>query len=168
MKVWKGVCIFIAQVLLFATTSVSAQNNSLPALYRQISALADQYKKEKRVKMMLCHDGFKLQTVKVMLRKEFGKEFVDNIKTFAILFYKEAERNLSEKIVADTERVATTLHNIDISKQLRPGAKGEGYIRLSQNEQRLTDLLIIMKSPSPRLIYFGGEFKPESVQYKYK
>ena len=167
MEMLKKMCIVAMAVLSLGSTA-SAQSDTSGSVYEQVTAIVERYQGEKGVKAFIARDGFKLQTVKIMLRKEFGKEFVDNIKTFAILFYKEAERNLSEKIVADTERVATTLHNIDISKQLRPGAKGEGYIRLSQNEQRLTDLLIIMKSPSPRLIYFGGEFKPESVQYKYK
>ena len=166
MKVWKGVCIFIAQVLLFATTSVSAQSNSLPALYRQISALADQYKEEKRVKMMLCHDGFKLQAVKVMLRKEFGKEFVDNIKAFAIIFYGETESSVAEKIVAQIEEITTPLQKINIDAQLRPGAKGSGYVRLSEDGQILTDLLIVTELPSPKLIYFGGNFNPDKVQYK--
>ena len=167
MEMLKKMCI-VAMAALSLGSTASAQSDTSGSVYEQVTAIVERYQGEKGVKAFIARDGFKLQTVKMMLRKEFGKEFVDNIKTFAILFYKEAERNLSEKIVADTERVATTLHNIDISKQLRPGAKGEGYIRLSQNEQRLTDLLIIMKSPSPRLIYFGGEFKPESVQYKYK
>ena len=167
MEMLKKMCIVAMAVLSLGSTA-SAQSDTSGSVYEQVTVIVERYQGEKGVKAFIARDGFKLQTVKLMLRKEFGKEFVDNIKTFAILFYKEAERNLSEKIVADTERVATTLHNIDISKQLRPGAKGEGYIRLSQNEQRLTDLLIIMKSPSPRLIYFGGEFKPESVQYKYK
>ena len=166
MKVWKGVCIFIAQVLLFATTSVSAQNNSLPAIYRQISALADQYKGEKGVKMMICHDGFKLQTVKVMLRKEFGKEFVDNIKAFAIIFYGETESSVTEKIVTKIGEITTPLQKINIDAQLRPGAKGSGYVRLSDDKQILTDLLIVTELHSPKLIYFGGNFKPDKVQYK--
>ncbi len=166
MNVWKGVCIFIAQVLFFATTSVSAQNNPLPAVYRQISTLADQYKEEKGVKMMICHDGFKLQTVKVMLRKEFGKEFVDNIKAFAIIFYGETESSIAEKIVAQIEEITTPLQKINIDAQLRPGAKGSGYVRLSEDGQILTDLLIVTELPSPKLIYFGGNFKPDKVQYK--
>ena len=166
MKVWKGVCIFIAQVLLLSTTSVSAQNNPLPAVYRQISALADQYKGEKGVKMMICHDGFKLQTVKVMLRKEFGKEFVDNIKAFAIIFYGETKDSVTEKIVAEIGEITTPLQKINIDSQLRPGAKGSGYVRLSEDKQILTDLLIVTELPSPKLIYFGGNFKPDKVQYK--
>ena len=158
----------IAVAVLLLGSVASAQSDTTASIYKQITSIVAKYQTESGVKVFVAQDGFKLQTVKVMLRKEFGKEFVDNIKTFAILFYKDAESALAENIIADTEQVVTSLHNIDISKQLRPGAKGEGYIRLSQNEETLTDLLIVMEAPSPRLIYFGGEFKPESVQYKYK
>ena len=168
MRGWKGVCIFIAQVLIFAATSVSAQEKSLPTIYNQIVTLSDRYKSEKGIKMMVCHDGFKLQTVKMMLRKEFGKEFVDNIKAFAIIFYKEANSEVGEKIVAEIGEITAPLRNINIDAQLRPGAKGTGYVRLSEDEQLVTDLLIVTELPTPKLIYFGGNFKPENIQYNTK
>ena len=153
-------------MLLSLCYSTSAQSKPTLSVYEQVAAIAEKYNNEKGIKSFIAKDGFKLQTVKMMLRKEFGKEFVDNIKEFAIVFYKDAKSDVAERIVADVEQIVTTLLNVNISNQLKPGAKGQGYIRLSENNQRLSDLLIVMEAPSPRLIYFGGDFNAENIQYK--
>ena len=164
MSIWKWVCIFIAQVVLL-TGSLSAQADESPTIYQQIENLAESYKGEPGVASMVCNGGFKLQTVKMMLRKEFGKEFVDNIKAFAIIFYKDAKGDVAEKIVSQVGQIAAPLRSVNIDAQLKKGATGVGYVNLSDDGKVLTDLLIVMESPSPKLIYFRGNFDPANVQY---
>ena len=163
----RRVMVVVALLLLFCA-NVSAQSKQLDSVYEQVATIVEKYKGEKGVKVFVAQDGFKLQTVKMMLRKEFGKEFVDNIKKFAVVFYKDAKSEVAERIVADIEQIATTLLGVNISNQIKPGAKGQGYICLSENKQRLTDLLIVMDAPSPKFIYFEGDFKAENVQYSNK
>ena len=158
----------VALLLLLLCVAASAQSKCCGSIYEQMAAIAEKYKGEKGVKSFIAKDGFKLQTVKMMLRKEFGKEFVDNIKEFVILFYNDSKGDVSKRIVADVEQIATSLLNVDISTQLKPGAKGRGYVRFSESKERLTDMLIVMEAPLPRAIYFGGNFKSESIQYKNK
>lgn len=164
MRGLRWVCIFIAQVVLLVGT-LSAQEKSAPSIYHQIESLAERYSGEQSVKAMVCNGGFKLQTVKVMLRKEFGKEFVDNIREFAVLFYKEAQSDVADKIAADLQQIAEPLHKVDISNQLKSETVGDGYVRLSEDGESITDLLIVIKSPARRLIYFGGNFKAENIKY---
>ena len=168
MRVFRILCVVMALILSHSYT-ISAQNELLPpTIYHQISTLSEKYKDEKGVKSFVATDGFRLQTVKMMLRKEFGKEFVDNIKAFAVIFYKDAKEEVVEQIVAEVEQIAASLQNVNIDAQLKPGAKGEGYVRLSANEQRLTDLLIVMNHPSPKLIYFWGDFEAGDIKYNNK
>ena len=164
MRTWIRVCIFVAQVVLLAGT-LSAQEQSEPSIYRQIEGLAERYSGSHGVKAMVCNGGFKLQTVKVMLRKEFGKEFVDNIHEFAIVFYKETRGGVAEKIEAELLQIVEPLHKVDIGDQLKSGEKGDGYVRLSEDGKSITDLLIVIKSPARRFIYFGGNFKAENIKY---
>ena len=164
MKWFRG---FLAIGLLLCVAQfVSAQNSASPSIYQQITLLADNYKGEKGVKSMVCNDGIRLQTVKMMLRKEFGKEFIDNIKAFAIVIYKDARRDVAERIVEDIETIATPLQQINIDDKIKPEAKARGFIRLSEDKTLLTDLLIISDAPAPKLIYFNGNFKPENIDYK--
>lgn len=158
----------IVPVLLLLCIAASAQSRYCGSIYEQVASMAEKYRDEKGVKSFVASDGLRLQTIKMMLRKEFGKEFVDNIKEFAIILYKDAHSEVVERIVADVEHITTPLQNVNIGTQLKPGAKGQGYIRLSANEQRLSDLLIVMDAPSPKLIYFGGNFEANNIKYNNK
>jgi hypothetical protein len=162
--VW-GRCGVAVLMLLFVCPFISAQPTDNTSIYNQVSALSTKYKGEKGVKSFAANDGFKLQTVRTILRKEFGKEFVDNIREFVIVFYKEVKGDVAERIAADIEQIVAPLQNIEINNQLKPEARGRGYIRLSEDKNRLTDLLVVMEAPSPRLIYFGGEFNAGDVKY---
>ena len=168
MRLSRISCIIIGVLLLSLYHTVSAQNESFNSVYKQVASIAEKYRNEKGIKSFVASNGVKLQTIKIMLRKEFGKEFVDNIKTFAIILYKDAHSEVVERIVADIEQVVTPLQIVNIENQLKPGAKGRGYVRLSDDEQWLNDLLIVMETPSPKLIYFGGTFEADNIKYKNK
>ena len=165
MKALRGLFVVLA---LLRCAVVSAQNETGNSVYEQVAAISERYKNAKGVKSFEAQDGFKLQTVKLMLRKEFGREFVDNIKTFVVVFYKDAKADVVEKIVADIEQIAATLQSVNIDSQLKPGGKAQGYVRLSENGEVLTDLLVVTEKPSPKFVYFGGRFKPENIQYNPK
>ena len=154
--------------LIFVSSLASAQNKPLDSIYEEVVALAKEYNGERGVKSFFATDGLKLQTVKAMLRKEFGKEFVDNIKEFAIIFYKDAKSQTAQGIITDIAQIVTPLQCVNIEEQLKHGAKGQGYIRLIEDNRYLSDLLIVIEAPSPKLIYFGGKFKAENIQYKNK
>ena len=153
---------------LFCIASVSAQDKMSNSIFEQLAAISDRYKSETSINGFAAKGGIKLQTVKLMLRKEFGREFVDNIKFFVALFYEDAQPEVVEKILADIAQVAAALQSVNIDSQLRPGGEAQGYVRLSENGEVLTDLLLVTEKPSPKFVYFGGRFKPENIQYNPK
>ena len=165
MKAVKRVMLILG-VLLLSTPFVSAQETTTSTLYEKISTLVDNYKDEDGIKSVVCDGGMMLKTVKVMLRKEFGKEFVDGIKAFGIIFYGNAQKVVADAIVGEVEHITATLQPINIDDRIKPEAKARGFIRLTDDKQTLTDLLIISEKPSPKLIYFHGSFKPENIDYK--
>ena len=153
---------------LFCIASVSAQDKMSNSIFEQLAAISDRYKSETSINGFAAKGGIKLQTVKLMLRKEFGREFVDNIKFFVALFYEDAQPEVVEKILADIAQVTKTMQCVNIGTELKPGSEGLGYVRLSEDGQALTDLLIVSEAPSPKFVYFGGRFKPENLQYNPK
>ena len=165
MKALRGLFVVLA---LLSCAVVSAQNGLGDSIYEQVAAISEKYKNEKGVKCFEAKGGVKLQTVKLMLRKEFGREFVDNIKFFVALFYEDAQPEVVEKILADIAQVTKTMQCVNIGTELKPGSEGLGYVRLSEDGQALTDLLIVSEAPSPKFVYFGGRFKPENIQYNPK
>lgn len=149
----------VISLLLLFCASVSAQN-----MQNQIAAIVAKYKDTKGVMSMACNDGVKLNIVKSMLRKEFGEEFANGIKTFAIIYYKGAQRENATRIVGDVKLLTQSLQKINIDNKFKkPNTKASGYILLSKDRQSITDLIVVIDAPSPTVIYIGGKFKAEKI-----
>lgn len=150
--------IFATFALLCIAPLAIAQEGDTQSLLPQISALAVKYKGKSGVGSLVVDGGGKLNMVKMILRKEFDKEFIEGIRRFAIISYKDATEELRNEIVDDIAPIIAPLTEVDVKSQLKPNARGRGYARLLPNSQRVSDLLIVMESPAPKLIYFGGDF----------
>lgn len=150
--------IFVTFALLCIAPLAIAQESDTQSLLPQISAIATKYKGKSGVGSLVVDGGGKLNMVKMILRKEFDKEFIEGIKSFAIISYKDATEALRNEIVDDIAPIITPLHEIDVKQKLKPNTQGRGYVRLTPNGKRVSDLIIVMESPAPKLIYLGGNF----------
>ena len=150
--------IFATFALLCIAPLAIAQESDTHSLLPQISALATKYKGKSGVGSLVVDGGSKLNMVKMVLRKEFDKEFIEGIKRFAIISYKDAAEELRNEIVGEIAPIIAPLTEVDIKGKLKPNARGRGYARLTPNGERVSDLIIVMESPAPKLIYFGGDF----------
>ena len=150
--------IFATFALLCIAPLAIAQESDTQSLLPQISALATKYKGKSGVGSLVVDGGGKLNMVKMVLRKEFDKEFIEGIKSFAIISYKDATDELRNEIVDDIAPIIAPLHEIDVKQKLKPNTRGRGYVLLTPNGERVSDLIIVMESPAPTLIYLGGNF----------
>ena len=150
--------IFVTFALLCIAPLAIAQESDTQSLLPQISALATKYKGKSGVGSLVVDGGGKLNMVKMVLRKEFDKEFIEGIKSFAIISYKDATDELRNEIVDDIAPIIAPLHEIDVKQKLKPNTRGRGYVRLTPSGERVSDLIIVMESPAPKLIYLGGNF----------
>lgn len=150
----------VATIALMCITSraVAEENSSTLS---QVAALAANYKGEKGVVSIVIDGGGKLNMVKMILRKDFDKEFIDGIRTFAFIIYKDATAELRNKIADDIASIVAPLTEVDVKNKLKPNTNGRGYVRLHPETQRVSDLVVVMESPAAKLIYFGGEFGSE-------
>lgn len=145
---------------------VMAQNNGSTTVCKQVSSLIAKHKNNKGVMSWSCDGGIGLQSVRLMLRKEFDRNFTDAITNFAIIIYKDASTDNATKIVGDIARITSALQEIDIRDKMKKGEEAHGYVRLTENGKTITDLLIVVEAPSPKLIYIGGEFDAAHAQIK--
>ena len=150
--------IFATFALLCIAPLAIAQESDTQSLLPQISAIATKYKGKSGVGSLVVDGGGKLNMVKMLLRKEFDKEFIEGIKSFAIISYKDATEALRNEIVDDIAPIIAPLHEIDVKQKLKPNTRGRGYVRLTPSGERVSDLIIVMESPAPKLIYLGGDF----------
>ena len=162
MKLMRRVLLFASLLLLFSPR-VLAQNSGSHAVRKQVSAVLAKYGDERGVLAMECDGGVKLNTVKMMLRKQFGSEFVDAVRAFAIMLYNDASSECREGIIGDVGRITSALREIDITDQMKKGEVARGYVPISESGKKITNLLIVVAAPKPKLIYIEGEFDAEST-----
>ena len=158
MNIAKRIILLMGLLLLLSPVA-SAQT----FVRKQVTALTNKYQNEKKVMAMVCSDGFKLKTVKAMLRKDFGQEFADAIEAFAFLYYKEASPECVSNISTDISRITQNMLQVDIEKHLKDKSTGIAYVLLSEDKKIVSDLIMVVESPSPMLIYIGGKFNAEKM-----
>lgn len=162
MKMLRRVAVLLLALMLFCPL-VSAQTTGSHSISEQVLAVLNRYKDEKGILAMESDGGVKLQAVKLILRKEFGSEFANAATAFAIIFYKDASTECANKIVSEIGQITRSLREIDVSGQLKRGERARGYIRLSNNKSNVTDLIIHVHTPSPKLIYIKGSFDASGI-----
>ena len=116
--------IFVTFALLCIAPLAIAQESDTQSLLPQISAIATKYKGKSGVgSFVVDGGGSKLNMVKMVLRKEFDKEFIEGIKRFAIISYKDATEELRNEIVDDIAPIIAPLHEIDVSDSHQAGCE---------------------------------------------
>ena len=154
----------LALLLSLLCSPVVAQNNGSTTVRKQVMTLLNKHKNGKGVLSWSCDGGIGLQSVRLMLRKEFDRSFTDNITSFAIILYKDASTEKATQIVGDIARITSSLREIDIKDKMKKGEVAHGYVRLIEDGKKISDLLIVVEAPSPKLIYIGGEFDASHAQ----
>ena len=76
--------------------------------------------------------------------------------------------NIKKYDIANGEGVRTTLFaqnmlQVDIEKHLKDKSTGIAYVLLSEDKKIVSDLIMVVESPSPMLIYIGGKFNAEKM-----
>lgn len=156
--------VVLAILSLMLSPLALAQNTTSESIRKQVTTLVKSYEGEKGVMAVASEDGFMLQTIKMMLRKQFGKEFAEAIKAFAIISYEKASAEVANKIVAEIGQIVAPLKKIDVSDKMTKGETAEGYVLLSEGGKEVNDLLIVISAPTPSMIYIGGEFNADTAR----
>ncbi len=149
----------VVALVLMGSATASAQT-----IYNDMAALSSKYRSERGVMTMACDGGLKLHAVKMMLRKEYGEEFANKIEAFVIIAQKGASDECVARIADDIAPITSQLQPIDVSQRIKEGSQASGYVRLTTEQEHITDLLIVVTSPHPTIIYLGGRFNARPRQ----
>ena len=123
-----------------------------------MTSMVDRYSQNKGVNGMVCTKGNGLEMIKLVLRKEFGKDFIKGVDVIIILDYSKAEQQVAEAIRTRTESLSASYEQKELPEELTKGNYMRNYFKLSDNKETITDMVVLMENESTRtVIYFGGE-----------
>ena len=150
-------------VMLCFAFSVSAQTSTLPKGSERIKAIMEQFKGEKGVDCNEFAKGSGLGLIKMMLRAEFGKEFLNGIVVVMIMEYGSASKEVADAVWTAVESLSPDFTPQELSDEIKEGQKMCSYYKLSDDGESMIGIVTLVESGSTKcLMYLGGKISKET------
>ena len=123
-----------------------------------MTSMVEKYGEDKGVKGMVCTKGNGLEMIKLVLRKEFGKDFIKGVDMIIIIDYSKAEQQVAEVIRTQTESLSASYEQKELPEEMTKGNYMRNFFKLSDSKEVITDMVVLVESAENKtVIYFGGE-----------
>lgn len=133
----------------------------------KVLALVKKYEQTKGVDAMVCEKGSGLELVKMMLRKEMGKDFVKGINIIVIIDYSKATEQIAGEIRASIDTFSTIFQPMPLEKADVGSDCKKAYFKVSPDEKYITDMVMILEDKEEKCaMYFGGQMKDDDEPQK--
>ncbi len=121
-------------------------------------SLVEQYDQTTGVEGMVCTKGNGLEMIKLVLRKQFGKEFIKGVEEIVIIDYSKADTQAAEAIRTRTESLSASYEQKELPKELVKDNYMRNFFKLNDSKEIITDMVVLVESAKNRIaIYFGGQ-----------
>lgn len=123
-----------------------------------MTSMVEKYGEDKGVNGMVCTKGNGLEMIKLVLRKEFGKDFIKGVDMIIIIDYSKAEQQVAEVIRTQTESLSASYEQKELPEEMTKGNYMRNFFKLSDSKEVITDMVVLVESAENKtVIYFGGE-----------
>lgn len=123
-----------------------------------MTSMVEQYSQTEGVEGVVCTKGNGLEMIKLMLRKQFGKEFIKGVEEIVIIDYSKAEQQVAEVIRTQTESLSASYEQKELPEEMTKGNYMRNFFKLNDSKQIITDMVVLVESAENKtVIYFGGE-----------
>ena len=123
-----------------------------------MTSMVEKYGEDKGVNGMVCTKGNGLEMIKLVLRKEFGKDFIKGVDMIIIIDYSKAEQQVAEVIRTQTESLSASYEQKELPEEMTKGNYMRNFFKLNDSKEVITDMVVLVESAENKtVIYFGGE-----------
>ena len=161
----KRIFTLVCAIVAISFSAMAQTTNS--SVRSSMQSMAERLDEKDGVECMVCVKGSGLEFIKLMMRKEMGKEFMKGVDMIVIINYSEAPSAKVTEIRNEVESIA----KIELTQQELPDDVKEGkymrtYFRKGDDGKSIHDMIIIAeddseKEPSNIVMYFGGVMRNE-------
>lgn len=123
-----------------------------------MTSMVEKYSQTEGVEGVVCTKGNGLEMIKLMLRKQFGKEFIKGVDVIIIVDYTKADSQVADAIRTQTESLSANYEQKELPKEIVKDNYLRNFFKLNDSKQIITDMVVLVESAKNRtVIYFGGE-----------
>ena len=159
----KRISLILATLLLAATTLSSyAQTNV--NVEKAVNNIVKKHENSTGVNCMTVVKGNGLEMIKMMLNKEFGKDFMKGVTSITIIDYSDASEDVCAVLRKDLDAFLSILKEFDVSKEKQ--FSDNDYIRCFASVSEsgtVSDFVIALEDEekSKMIMYMAGAIKVE-------
>ena len=156
--------IFVTLCMVIALSlSAVAQTQDSSSIRDKMKALAEKYDEVNGIESLVCVKGSGLEMMKLMFRKEMGKDFIKGVDMIIFINYADAPNDLAKTIRGEVEGMAKDLREEELPKDMTDGKYMRNFFSLSNDEKEIHDMIILVEEgDSKSVVYFGGVMKDDS------
>ena len=148
-------------LLIMAAAAGHAQIST--KVEKAINEIASRYDDVDNVECVTVTKGSGLEMIKVMLNKQFGKDFMKGVRSITIINYSEATETTCQAVRNDLNVFLTLLEEFKVGEEEE--FADNDYIRCfasSSEGNTISDFVVAIENgDSKMLMYMAGEIKVE-------
>lgn len=155
----KRFILFIISLALSCNIFAYAQNEKVNETMMQI---VKQYENTEGVESMVLKKGEGLNLIKLMLNKEFGRQFMKGVDAIVIIDYGKAPQEVIDAIHKSLDSFSSLLDEFPLGDET--DLSENDYVRcfasINEKEDTLSDFVIAIEDQEDKmLMYMSGEIK---------
>ena len=151
----------ISALLMVALVNGYAQEST--QVKKTVEEIVKKYDGTKGVECISLVKGGGLDMVKMMFRKQFGKDFMKGVTSITLIEYSGASDDVRAALRGELNVFSTLLKEFDISKEQQ--FADSSYVKCFASELAsgaLTDFIVALESDKSKvMLYMSGEIKVE-------
>lgn len=150
----KRVCLLV----LMLTFWLSAAAQPTTSARELVKSMAEKYDGKGGIESMICTKGSGLEMIKMAMRKELGKDFVKGVDIIIIIDYSKADKQTSETISTQIDKLKSGYQQMELSKEMTEGEHLRNYFNFDDEKEVITDMVMLSEGKEDKyVVYFGGE-----------
>ena len=151
----------MAAMLMGSAVSSYAQTSA--SVEKTVNAIVKKYEDTADVSCMTVVKGGGLEMIKMMLNKEFGKDFMKGVTSITIIEYSDASEETCMTLRKDLDAFMSILKEFDVSKEKQ--FADNDYIRCfasTSESNTISDFVIALENDESKMVmYMAGSIKVE-------
>ena len=149
----------IALVVFLMTTFVNSFAQSSAGVEKTMNELVKKHEATSGVNCMTVVKGGGLEMLKMMLKKEFGKDFMKGVTSITIIDYSDATETVCKILHKDLDIFLSLLDEFDVSEEKQ--FADNDYIRCfasTSESNTISDFVIALENDRSKMVmYMAGK-----------
>ncbi|MBR5138683.1 MAG: hypothetical protein IKV12_03960 [Alistipes sp.] len=142
--------------------SATAQTLDGSSTRNSMEFMAEKYDDKLGVETFVFVKGRGLETMKLLLRKEMGKDFLKGVDMIVLINYSDASNDTANTIHSEIDSITKDFSQQELPKEMTEGKNMRNFFKLGDDGKSIHDMIIIIEEEtSKNVMYLGGVMKEE-------